>query len=54
MATTSAIDIFFDITCSDSALHDSLDVQGHERVSLFSVQLAVVEQDLPTAHNYIL
>lgn len=33
---------------------DSLDVKGHERIALFSVQLAVVEEDLLTADNYIL
>lgn len=34
------------------ALSDLLYVQSHERVGLLSVQLAVVEQDLLTAHNY--
>lgn len=33
---------------------DSLDFQGHERVGLLSVKLTVVEQDLFTAHHYIL
>lgn len=35
-------------------MNDSLNVQGHERVGLLSVQLAVVEKDLLTANNYIL
>lgn len=42
------------ITCSNPVFNDSLDVQGHERVSLLSVQFAVIKQDLLTAHNYIL
>lgn len=33
---------------------DSLDVEGHERVGLLSVQLAVVEQDLLAADDDIL
>lgn len=35
-------------------INDLLDVKCHERIALFSVQLAVVEEDLLTADNYIL
>lgn len=35
-------------------IHDLLEVKGHERIALFSVQLAVVEEDLLTADNYVL
>lgn len=36
------------------SISDSLDVKGHEGVGLLSVLLAVVEQDLLAADNYVL
>ena len=33
---------------------DSLNIQDQEGVGLLSVYLAVVEQNLPTAHNHVL
>lgn len=40
--------------CNNPAFSDSLNVQRHERVGLLSVQVAVIKQDLFTAHHYIL
>lgn len=42
------------ITGLNAACNDSLDVQGHVRICLLSVHVAVVEQDLLTAHDYVL
>lgn len=35
-------------------INDLLDVECHERIALLSVEVAVVEEDLLTADNYIL